>query len=219
MKIDVISDTVCPWCFIGKRRLERALSEHPDLVPEIVWHPFQLNPEMPPGGMDREMYLQIKFGGEARAEEVYKVISDAASGEALDFNLDKISRTPSTLDSHRLVHYAESRGRQQDVVEHLFKAYFENGADVGSKETLADIASEAGLDRDEVLAYLESDTDVELIRTRDQRARAMGVNGVPCFIVNDKYAISGAQDPEVFQQVFAVARQDELAEQTQAAAE
>lgn len=219
MKIDVISDTICPWCFIGKRRLERALAAHPDLNPEIVWHPFQLNPDMPPEGMDREMYLQIKFGGQTRAEEVYRVIADAASAEALDFKLDNIDRTPSTLDSHRLVYYAESRGCQQDVVEGLFRAYFEDGADVGSRETLADIAAAAGLDRDAVIAYLESDADVDLIRARDQRARTMGVNGVPCFIVNDKYAISGAQDPEVFQQVFAVARQDDIADQTQTAAE
>ena len=219
MKIDVISDTICPWCFIGKRRLERALAEHPDLEPEIVWHPFQLNPDMPPEGMDREMYLQIKFGGPTRAKEVYQVIADAASGEALDFKLDDIGRTPSTLNSHRLVHFAESRGRQQAVVEGLFKAYFENGADVGSIEILATIARDAGLEYDEVTAYLESDKDVELIRMRDQHARTMGVNGVPCFIVNDKYAISGAQDPEVFQQVFAVAQQDEKAAEIQAAAE
>lgn len=219
MKIDVISDAICPWCFIGKRRLERALAEHPDLEPEIVWHPFQLNPDMPPEGMDRDMYLQIKFGGPTRAKEVYRAIADAASGEALDFKLDEIGRTPSTLNAHRLVHFAEARSCQQAVVERLFIAYFEQGADVGLIETLAAIGRDAGLDYDEVRAYLESDEDVELIRMRDQRARAMGVNGVPCFIVNGKYAISGAQDPEVFQQVFAVARQDEIAEQPPAAAE
>jgi predicted DsbA family dithiol-disulfide isomerase len=124
MKIDVISDTICPWCYIGKRRLERALAEHPELDPEIVWHPFQLNPDMPPEGMDRDMYLQVKFGGPTRAKEVYRVIAQAASSEALNFKLDKIGRTPSTLDSHRLVHFAALKGAQQAVVEGLFKAYF-----------------------------------------------------------------------------------------------
>ena len=209
MKIDIISDTVCPWCFVGKSRLERALAQSPGLDPKISWHPFQLNPDMPREGMDRTQYLEMKFGGSARAKDVYRTVAEAADGESLDFDLEKIARTPNTLDSHRLIHFSETRGRQSQGVEALFAAYFRDGANIGDIESLSDIAESAGLDRAEVHAYLASDTDVELIRERDQSARAIGVNGVPCFIINDKYAVSGAQDPEVFLQVFAAALQEE----------
>jgi predicted DsbA family dithiol-disulfide isomerase len=219
MKIDVISDTVCPWCFVGKRRLERALAEYAGPDPEIAWHPFQLNPEMPREGMDRALYLEMKFGGEARAKDVYRIIDEAASGESLNFDLQKIGRTPNTLDSHRLIHFADDRGKQQQVVEALFAAYFRDGADIGDHATLSDIAASVGLDRTEVSDYLASDQDVDLIQQRDQSARTMGVNGVPCFIVNGKYAVSGAQDPEVFLQVFAAALQEEKTTAAQAAAE
>lgn len=219
MKIDVISDTVCPWCFIGKRRLERALAQTPDLDPEISWHPFQLNPDMPREGMDRALYLETKFGGVDRARETYRVVADAASGESLDFDLEKIARTPNTIDSHRLIHFAESRGRQEDVVEALFAAYFRDGTNIGDIDQLCEIAAVAGLDRTEVHDYLASDEDLALIRDRDQSARAMGVNGVPCFIINGKYAVSGAQDPEVFLQVFAAAQQEEKTPDDVAAAE
>jgi predicted DsbA family dithiol-disulfide isomerase len=209
MKIDVISDTVCPWCFVGKSRLERALAQSPGLDPTIFWHPFQLNPDMPREGMDRALYLEMKFGGTARAKDVYRTVAEAADGELLDFDLEKIGRTPNTLDSHRLIHFSETRGRQGQVVEALFSAYFRDGNNIGDIESLSEIAESAGLGRAEVHAYLTSDADVELIRERDQSARTMGVNGVPCFIINGKFAVSGAQDPEVFLQVFAAALQEE----------
>jgi predicted DsbA family dithiol-disulfide isomerase len=208
MKIDIVSDTICPWCFIGKRRLERALAMEPELEPEIAWHPFQLNPEMPPEGMGRALYLEMKFGGASRAHEVYRVVHEAAASEGLAFDLDAIARTPNTLASHRLIHYAGRHGRQEAVVEALFRAYFLNGADIGALPVMCEIAEATGLDADVVEAYLAGDADADVIRARDQQARALGINGVPCFIVDGRYAISGAQDPEVFQQVFAVARQD-----------
>ena len=208
MKIDIVSDTICPWCFIGKRRLERALSMEAGLAPEIAWHPFQLNPELAADGMARALYLEMKFGGAARAREVYRVVGEAAASEGLDFHLDSIGRTPNTLNSHRLVHYAGAHGRQDGVVENLFRAYFLHGEDIGARKVLCAIGERSGLDGAEIETYLAGDADADAIRARDQQARAMGINGVPCFIVDGRYAISGAQDPEVFLQVFAVARQN-----------
>jgi predicted DsbA family dithiol-disulfide isomerase len=204
MRIDIISDTICPWCFIGKRRLESALAETPDLAPEILWHPFQLNPDMPPDGMDRAHYLEAKFGGGTRAREIYRVVTRAAENAGLDLNIDAIRRTPNTLASHRLIHRAKAEGRQTAVVEALFKAYFLDGQDIGQVPVLAEIGAGAGLDRDTIATFLASDEDQDLIRAEDVRARKLGINGVPCFIIDGRYAISGAQEPEVFRQVFAV---------------
>ena len=214
MKIEVISDTICPWCYIGKRRLETALAGLEGEPPEITWHPFQLNPEMPADGMPREHYLELKFGGAERARGIYRAVLQAAEAESLSFDLDRIRRTPSTLASHRLIHYADRRGCQGTVVEALFRAYFIDGRDIGDPQALAAIAGECGLEAPAALAYLLSDEDASEVAQRDRQARTMGVTGVPCFIINGRYAISGAQDPEVFQQVFAVVRQ----EATQAAA-
>ncbi len=208
MKIDIISDTICPWCFIGKRRLERALAALGGPAPEIEWHPFQLNPDMPAEGMDRALYLELKFGGDARAQQVYRVVTEAAASESLTFELERIRRTPNTLASHRLIHYAAGNDRQLEVVENLFRAYFLHGRDIGALEVLAEVAGESGLDRDAARSYLDGGGDDELIRAQDRHARQIGVTGVPCFIINGRYAVSGAQDPEVFSQVFAVARQE-----------
>jgi predicted DsbA family dithiol-disulfide isomerase len=208
MKIDIISDTICPWCFIGKRRLERALAVLEGPAPAITWHPFQLNPDMPGEGMDRGLYLELKFGGAARAHQIYRAVTEAAAGESLAFSLERIARAPNTLASHRLIHYAAGNERQPEVVENLFRAYFLDGRDLGALEVLAEVAGESGLDREAVRRYLDGDDDVELIRARDRHARQIGVTGVPCFIINGSYAVSGAQDPEVFSQVFAVARQE-----------
>lgn len=207
LKIDIISDTVCPWCFIGKRRLERALAMRPDLSLDITWRPFQLNPEMPADGIDRDLYLSLKFGDEKRAKQIYRAVGEAGAGENLDFNFAAMKRTPNTLKSHRLVHYAGLRGDQDPIVENLFRAYFFDGADIGDTATLVEIAERSGLDGDAAREYLESDKDLELVRAEDTRARQIGVNGVPCFIIADSYAVSGAQEPEVFLQVFAVAEQ------------
>ncbi len=209
MRVDVISDTVCPWCFIGKRRLERALAQRPGLDVEVVWHPFQLNPDMPDSGLDRTTYLSLKFGGEARAREIYQAIRRAGTSEGLDFRFDLIAMTPNTVHSHRLARYAQQHGNQDAAIEAMFRAYFLEGRDIGSSESLIEIGAQAGLDSAPLSHYLQSDDDVEVVRREDLNARRIGVTGVPCFIINGRYAISGAQEPEVFLQVFTVAEQVE----------
>ena len=207
MKIDIISDTVCPWCFIGKRRLERALAMRPEITPEINWYPFQLNPEMPKEGIERELYLSLKFGGSDRATKIYRAIGEASTSEDLDFNFNAIKRMPNSLNSHRLLHFSKIKGVQDVVAENLFRSYFFYGTDIGSLDSLLEIAENSGLDPNQIRHYLESDEDLDLVRDQDIQSRKMGVSGVPCFIVANEYAISGAQEPEVFLQVFDAAKQ------------
>ena len=200
-QIDVISDVVCPWCFIGKRNLERALetwrTEHAGETPVVRWHPFQLNPQLPPGGVPRKEYLEMKFGGPERAKEIYARVIAAGKRAGIDFAFDSIAVQPNTINAHRLLHLAGERGMQDAMSETLFRRYFLEGADLSNRETLADIAQSAGLDRDGAVAYLAADTDRELIEEQDRRARAIGVEGVPFFIFNQRVALSGAQPPEV----------------------
>ena len=207
--IDIISDTVCPWCLIGKRRFERALAQRPDLEVQVDWRPYQLNPDMPREGVDRETYLEAKFGGPERAQQIYDRIRDAGAEENIDFDFARIPKTPNTLDSHRLIRWAGSAGVQDLVVERLFQAYFENGEDIGDRQVLLAIAEEAGMDRGLVADLLEDEADTDLIRKEDTLARQMGVEGVPCFIIDRKYVVSGAQDPEVFLKAFEMAENDE----------
>ncbi len=185
IKLDILSDPICPWCYIGKTHLDRALEAHADHPFQIEWHPFQLNPEMAPEGMDRRAYLEGKFGGKAGADEVYGRIAETAKAAGLDLALDAIERTPNTLDAHRLIHWAGLEGRQTFVVSRLFKAYFEEARDIGDHGVLLDIAEEAGLDRAMIRRLLESDADREDIRARDAHARERGVTGVPTFVVAD----------------------------------
>lgn len=205
MKIDVFSDTVCPWCYIGKRRLERALAEPGAPGADISWRPFQLNPAMPEGGMDRAEYLAWKFGGAGPARRAYGAVREAAEAESLPIRLDAITRTPNTLASHRLIHYAAGRGAENAVVDALFHAYFVEGVDIGDTAALAAIAAAAGLDAAAARAWLDSGEDGALLADRDRRAREMGVRGVPFFIVAGRYAVSGAHEPEIFRRVFAAA--------------
>ena len=210
--IDVISDVVCPWCFIGKRHLERALelwqSRYPDEIPTVRWHPFQLNPQLPAGGVPRKQYLEDKFGGPERAKEIYARVSAAGKRAGIDFAFDAIQVQPNTIDAHRLLHYAGERGQQDAMAETMFRHYFEQGADLTDKETLADIAAQAGMNRDEVLTYLTGDADRALIEEQDRRARATGVQGVPFFIFNQRVALSGAQPPEVILDAMEKAREE-----------
>ena len=207
--IDIVSDTVCPWCFIGKRRLERALAEK-GAEPKVFvgWRPFQLNPDMPAEGLDRKDYLTAKFGGEQGAQRVYDNIRLAGESEGIEFNFNAVGRTPNTINSHRLIDRAGQDSKQDAVVEALFQAYFQNGQNIGDIDVLVDIGATGGLDADATRVYLESDEDVERIRSEDAMARRMGVQGVPCFILNRKYAISGAQDPQVFLQAIAQVEAD-----------
>ncbi len=210
IQIDVISDVVCPWCFIGKRNLERALgiwhAKYPDERPAVRWQAFQLNPQLPPGGVPRKQYLENKFGGPERAREIYARVSAAGKLAGIDFAFDAIQVQPNTIDAHRMMHYAGERGRQDEMAETIFRRYFTQGADLSNPDTLADIAEQAGLDRAEAAAYVAGDADRALIERQDHQARAIGVEGVPFFIFNQRLALSGAQPAEVIVEAMEQAR-------------
>jgi predicted DsbA family dithiol-disulfide isomerase len=205
--LDIISDPICPWCYIGWTNLARAMEARPDHPFAVEWHPFQLNPEMPEGGMDRRAYLEAKFGGREGAVEAYAPVLEHATAAGLTLNLDRIGRTPNTLDAHRLIHWAGIEGRQTPVAVALFRAYFIEGKDIGDAETLRGIADAAGLDAAMIAKLLEGDADAEDLRARDLDARQKGVTGVPCFIVAGSHVVSGAQPPDLWLRVI-----DELAE-------
>lgn len=211
VKLDILSDPICPWCYIGKTRLDRALAARPDHPFTIEWHPFQLNPEMPPEGMDRRSYLETKFGGKDAAVRVYGQIADAAEEDGLMLNLGAIERTPNTLNAHRLIHWAGIEGRQTAVVTELFKSYFEKGLDIGDIEVLVQIAGSVEMDVDAIRRLLQGEADSADIRARDHHARQRGVGGVPMFIVGNKHALSGAQPTDLWLQAI-----DEISEQAAA---
>ena len=202
MQIDIISDVVCPWCFIGKRRLERALVMRPEIAAEITWRPFQLNPDMPAEGMARADYIATKFGDSGHSRRIHQTIAEAGATVGIDFAFDKIKRSPNTRNAHRLIRYAAKQGVAAEVVTRLFEGYFLEGCDVGDLATLAKIAAEAGLDEREARAFLAGDGERDEIVAEDRNARRLGVNAVPCFIFAGQYAISGAQEPEFFLPVF-----------------
>lgn len=202
MHIDIVSDVICPWCFIGKRRLGRALDQRPDLSVSITWRAFQLNPEMPEGGMLRADYVAAKFGGAAHAARIYAAIAEAGAGEDIAFAFERIRRTPNTRDAHRLIRYATLAGNADPVVEGLFAAYFQEGRDIGDQRVLADIAAEAGFRRSEAADWLAGDEGLEEVLGEDRSARRLGISGVPCFILDGGYSISGAQEPEFFFPLF-----------------
>jgi predicted DsbA family dithiol-disulfide isomerase len=202
MQIDIISDVVCPWCFIGKRRLEKALVMRPEIETEITWRPFQLNPDMPAEGMARADYIATKFGDSGHSRRIHQTIAEAGATVGIDFAFDKIKRSPNTRNAHRLIRYATKQGAGNDVVTRLFEGYFLQGRDVGDIATLAKIAAEAGLDEREARAFLSGDSERDEIVAEDRNARRLGVNAVPCYIFAGQYAISGAQEPEFFLPVF-----------------
>ncbi|MCH2066752.1 DsbA family oxidoreductase [Shimia sp.] len=203
IKLDIISDPICPWCFIGKSRLMKALEAEPDHPFVIEWHPFQLNPDMPAEGMDRREYLETKFGGKENAVRVYSEIEQHATEEGLEIDFAAIKRTPNTINAHRLIHWAGIEQKQNAVVDALFAAYFKEGRDIGDTDVLADIADSAGMDAAVVRKLLESDADVEDIRKRDAHSREMGVNSVPTFIVANQHAVPGAQPADLWRRVIA----------------
>ena len=200
MQIDIVSDTVCPWCYIGKKRLEQAMAMCAGEDFAVAWHPFQLNPDIAPGGVDYRTHMETKFGN--RIEAMVRRLTDAGRAANIDFAFERITRTPNTVDSHRLIRWAGGAGVQDDVVEALFQRYFLEGADIGAHDVLLDIAWKAGMDPEIVGDLLDQDADVEHIREDDAYARQMGVSGVPCFIVDQRFVITGAQDPAVFVQLF-----------------
>jgi predicted DsbA family dithiol-disulfide isomerase len=203
IKLDIMSDPICPWCYIGKAHLDRALQDHPNHPFAIEWHPFQLNPEMPREGMDRRAYLEGKFGGKEGAVKAYAPVVEHAEKAGLNINFEAMQRTPNTLDAHRLIHWAGIEGRQTAAVSALFKAYFGDARDIGDAEVLADIADSIEMDAAVVARLLKSDVDAQDIRDRDAHSRKMGVNSVPTFIIANAHAVPGAQPPELWAQVIA----------------
>jgi predicted DsbA family dithiol-disulfide isomerase len=214
VRIDVISDVVCPWCFIGKRRLSRALellrvgAERPEAI-EVVWHPFQLNPDLPPQGIDRQEYVQRKFG--ARSEDVYDRVSAAGRTVGLEFAFQNIVRQPNTAAAHQLIALAREHGRQDEVVESLFRGYFLEGVDLTSPENLVSLAQRAGLAPEAVRAGLADDAQRQQVLDEDSEARALGVSGVPFFIFAQRIAVSGAQEPETLVRALGRAVEEERA--------
>ncbi|MEC8850405.1 MAG: DsbA family oxidoreductase, partial [Pseudomonadota bacterium] len=193
LQIEIFSDVVCPWCYIGKRRFERAHTARPHTGLAVTWRAFQLNPEMPADGIDRQRYLELKFGGGDQAGHVYHRIAAAGAEEGIDFAFDRIRRTPNTVNAHRLVRWALQQDRQDEAVESLFQAYFLEGLDIGDRDNLAEIAACAGLDRADASAFLDGVEGVREVLDETRLAYNSGMTGVPCFIVDRKYAISGAQ--------------------------
>lgn len=209
MQLDIYSDTICPWCFVGKRRLERALAMRPNAALTIRWRAFQLNPGMPAEGMAREEYLEAKFGGPERASRIYEAVRMAGESEGIHFAFDRIRRTPNTFNSHRLLRHALGAGRQTELLESMFRAYFLEGADTGSAPVLVACAERAGLDPAEAERFLAGDSEGEAALAEDRLARRQGINGVPCFIFNGRFALSGAQPPEALLQLFDLAEVDD----------
>src|ERR1700742_3809991 len=203
MQIDVISDTVCPWCFIGKRRLTRAMAMRPNIAFDVKWRPYRLDPTVPKGGMDRQAYMRAKFGDDPmKIVEMHKLIASEGAKEGIEFDFAAITRRPDTIDSHRLIRWAEGHGVQDDVVERLFIAYFENGEDIGDIRVLADIADICGMDGVETARMLESEDDLAIVQREDQIAHEMGVTGVPAMIFGNKLAVSGAREAELLVSVI-----------------
>ncbi len=199
LTIDVISDVVCPWCYIGRRRLGEALAlftaREPGFRPIVNWHPFQLNPDLPREGIGRRDYVDAKFGGPRRADEIYARVGAVGRSVGIDFAFDRIDRQPNTLDVHRLISWAQARGDPEELVERLFRAFFLDGRRIGDHAVLAAIAGEAGLPADAARTYLESDEGADAIAAMDRRVRELGVTGVPFFIFGSRVGVSGAQEP------------------------
>lgn len=207
MHIEIFSDVVCPWCYIGKRRLDAVMASDAGRDLTVTWRPYQLYPQMPEQGMDRRAFMAARFGSEADAGEIYQRVSAEAAGEGLHLDFDAIRVAPNTFRAHRLLSWAEFSGRQHELAETLFRYYFREGRDVGDPEVLAAAAGEAGLDRDAAVAMLAGDEEVAKVRSELELAQAVGVTGVPFFVMAGKFAIPGAQPRDVMLQLVERARE------------
>lgn len=204
--LDIYADPVCPWCLIGKAQLDRALAARPGHGFQITWWPFQLNPDMPPGGMDRRDYLEAKFGGQMEAVKAYAQVMPAAKAAGVTINLSAIARQPNTMNAHRLLHWAAIEHRQSAVMQALMEAYFRDGRDLGDDATLTAIAAAEGMDGPMVARLLASDADRDLIAAREAEGRRRGIRAVPTFVVAGQHIVPGAQPAELWMRVI-----DELA--------
>ncbi|MFC7474978.1 DsbA family oxidoreductase [Dankookia sp. GCM10030260] len=205
LPIEVVFDLVCPWCFLGIRRLRRMLRSRPDVAAELIWRPFLLNPDLAPQGVPRQEYLVRKFGGEERARRLHGTIAELGRAEGLDFRFDRIRRVPHSLDAHRLVRWAGRFGMADATVDAVFEAYFMDGVDIGDGAALAAIAGRLGLDAALARRFLATVAEVEAVHADNLRAHRLGINGVPCFVVAGRHAIAGAQEPEVLERLLDVA--------------
>lgn len=203
IRLDIFSDPVCPWCYLGKANLDRALEAAPGHPFRVEWHPFQLNPDMPREGVVKRDYLAARFGGEKQVETIHDRLRQIAAQNGVALDPDVPKRIPNTLDAHRLIHWAGVEGRQTPVVAALFRAYWKEGRDIGNPGVLADIAGAEGMDRAATLRLLEGDADADDIRARDEDARRKGVSAVPTFLIAQQYVVSGAQPPDVWAKVIA----------------
>jgi predicted DsbA family dithiol-disulfide isomerase len=200
VSIDIVSDVVCPWCYLGKARLDQAIADvASELQVAVQWRPYQLNPDLPPEGVDHKQHLAAKLGGQAAVDKAHETLKALGNADGIAFDFDAVKISPNTLDAHRLIRWAATNGEvtQSAVVSLLFKANFEDGRNVGDQAVLLDIAAEAGLDRPVIAALLNSDADKDAVKEEIGMAREMGVTGVPCFILDGQYAVMGAQSVEV----------------------
>lgn len=210
--IEITYDLVCPWCYLGVRRLLRTLRRRPDLSFDLQWRPFLLNPDMPRHGMARPDYVIRKFGGEERARRLYSAITETGRGEGILFRFDRIRRTPNSVDAHRLVRLAARHGRADAMIEQLFAAHFADGHDIGDPVVLVDIAAACGLDMRDAQVFLDSEREADIVHAENLRAHRLGINGVPCLVIGGRHAIAGAQEPEVIERLLDVAVIDSLVE-------
>jgi predicted DsbA family dithiol-disulfide isomerase len=210
MRIDIVFDTVCPWCFIGKHRLEQALALRPGVKAELRWRPFLLNPDLPPEGMDRDSYLERKFGSSYRIQRIQGAAQQAGESEGITFAFERMTRTPNSVQSHRLIQWAGAYGAlQTDLVEAVFRAYFEEGRDISELAVLVLLAEQVGLPAREALDHLQSSDGWAEIEDQNARMHRLGVTGVPCYILDDRYAVSGAQEPDMLARLIDIARETE----------
>lgn len=194
--VDVVSDVVCPWCYIGKRRLEKAIAQAPALRVAVRWQPYQLDPHIPQAGLDRRAYMEGKFGSPEKLAAVHERLTAEGEKEGIGFRFDLIKRSPNTMDAHRLIGWAGPAGVQDALVEALFRGFFIEGRDIGDHAVLAEIATGCGMDGAAVKVRLATGEDADAVRQTVERVREAGVTGVPCFILADRLALPGAQDPE-----------------------
>jgi predicted DsbA family dithiol-disulfide isomerase len=209
MHITIVFDTVCPWCFIGKRRLERALEARPEVRARFSWQPFLLNPELPLEGTDRSLYLERKFGGRQRIERMYEALGAAGKNEGVSFAFDRIRRTPNALNSHRLIQWAPVAVRPA-LIDAVFVAYFCEGADIGEPHVLAAIAESCGLNRRAATLYLQSEAGINGVYSANARSHRMGINGVPSFLFEQIYNLAGAQEVEVLVRMIDLAAEAQV---------
>ncbi len=210
IKIDIVSDVVCPWCYLGKARLEAALGQMKGVKAEINWRPYQLDPSIPRTGVDRKQYMEGKFGTGPRLGEVHRQLEGFGREVGVNYAFDAIKIAPNTMNAHRLIRWAAQAGVgvQGKVVDRLFKAYFTEGKDIGNPDVLLDIAAECGMDRSIVAKLLPTDAEEAGVIGEITTSKQLGITGVPCFIFNQKYAVSGAQTPDVLIEAMQGAMRD-----------